>query len=96
MKTTSPVTPDSPIHVPEIDSDVPVAVIPVASVAPLDGDPDGERINSFTLQPRKSRFGGMGSAGDLVDELRGRVTGKPLMYAVGAFSIGFVLSRLFR
>jgi len=42
MQPTTPL--NSPIPVPEIDSDEPVPVIPTASVAPLDGPPDGERI----------------------------------------------------
>ena len=51
MQPTTPL--NSPIPVPEIDSDEPVPVIPTASVAPLDGPPDGERINLFTLAPRE-------------------------------------------
>jgi len=42
------------IPVPHVDSDEPVAVVPTASVAPLDGPPDGERINIYTLAPKRS------------------------------------------
>jgi hypothetical protein len=82
----------SPIEVPDIDTDQPVAVIPVASVAPLDGPPDGERINTFAIAPTTSDL----SPADLRSEARKRVLGKPLTYLAAAFSLGFVLARVLR
>ena len=96
MQTTSRLTPASAIEVPEIDSDEPVVVIPVASVAPLDGRPDGERINTFTLAPKTSDRTRAGLAGDAIGELRERVLGKPLTYLAAAFSLGFALARVLR
>jgi hypothetical protein len=86
-------TPASPIQVPEIDIGEPVAVIPVASVAPLDGPPDGERINTFTLAPKDT---GDESGGNALGELRDRVSRKPLTYLATAFSLGFILARALR
>jgi hypothetical protein len=92
MQTTSPTTPASPIEVPKIDIDEPVAVIPVASVAPLDGPPDGERINTFALAPKND-----GPARpDFGANMRERVLGKPLTYVAAAFSLGFLLARALR
>ena len=93
MPTTSPITPASPIQVPEIDIGEPVAVIPVASVAPLDGPPDGERINTFTLAPRNT---GEESGGNALGELRDGAIRKPLTYLATAFSLGFLLARVLR
>lgn len=93
MPTTSPTTPDSPIQVPEIDIGEPVAVIPVASVAPLDGPPDGERINTFTLAPKNTDED---SSGNALGQLRHRVSGKPLTCLATAFSLGFILARALR
>jgi len=82
----------SPIQVPEIDSDEPVAVIPVASVAPLDGPPDGERINTFALAPKKS-----GSPfARFADGARESVRATPLTSLVVAFSLGCLLARALR
>ena len=96
MQTISRPTPASAIEVPKIDSDEPVAVIPVASVAPLDGRPDGERINTFTLAPKNRDRTRTNFGGDAMGELRERVLGKPLPYLVAAFSLGFVLARALR
>jgi hypothetical protein len=85
-------TPASPIQVPKIDSDEPVAVIPVASVAPLDGQPDGERINTFALAPKT----GDSPLARARLEMRDRVLGKPLAYVAAAFSLGFILARALR
>ena len=79
----------SPIQLPEIDSDEPVAVIPVASVAPLDGPPDGERINTFALAPKKSDS----PFADFADKARDSVRAKPLTSLVLAFSLGYLLAR---
>ena len=87
-------TSESPIQVPEIDIGEPVAVIPVASVAPLDGEPDGERINTFTLAPKNDDQAPADSRG--LGELRGRVAGRPLTYLATAFSLGFILARALR
>jgi len=97
MQTTSPMSSASPIELPKIDSDEPVAVIPVASVAPLDGQPDGERINTFALAPKKRArpFADSGIDG-IGDALRGRVLRKPLTCAAAAFSLGFILARVLR
>jgi hypothetical protein len=82
----------SPIPVPDVDSHEPVAVIPAASVAPLDGPPDGERINVYAVIPKRK-----GSASnDFSAEVRERVLAKPLTCAAIAFSLGFVMSRLMR
>lgn len=88
----TPKTPASPIQVPEIEADEPVAVIPLASVAPLDGQPDGERINTFALEPVDSGALRTGS----VASLRDGVTDKPLTYLVAAFSLGYILARALR
>ena len=93
MPTTSPVSPDSPIQVPEIDIGEPVAVIPVASVAPLDGAPDGERINTFTLAPKNPNEA---AADSRLGELGERVRAKPLAYLATAFSLGWILARVLR
>lgn len=92
MSSTATLT--SPIPVPEVDTDEPVAVIPTASVAPLDGPPDGERINTFRLAPADewAARGGAGALGDL----RGRVLRKPLTGLAVAFSLGWVLARMLR
>jgi hypothetical protein len=80
------------IPLPDVDSDEPVAVIPAASVAPLDGPPDGERINIYAVMPKSK---GSASNGFSV-EVRGRVLAQPLTCAAIAFSIGFVMARLLR
>jgi hypothetical protein len=85
-------TPASPIQVPEIDSDEPVVVIPVASVAPLDGAPDGERINTFALTPRPRRF----ARGDYAADLQQHVLEKPLASLVAAFALGWLIARVLR
>lgn len=92
MQTTSPLTPATSIEVPAIDSDEPVAVIPVASVAPLDGPPDGERINTFALAPAHHAPAGA----DFAVHLRDRVIARPLTHAAAAFLLGFVLARALR
>jgi hypothetical protein len=85
----------SAIPTPVIDTDEPVAVIPAASVAPLDGDADGDRINTFIVA-RKER-GGLGAlAGNTVAEVRSRVTGKPFTYLAAAFSLGYLIARATR
>jgi hypothetical protein len=85
----------SAIPAPQIHSDEPVAVIPAASVAPLDGDIDGERINTFILAPKEPA--GMASfAGSAAGELRSRVTGKPFTYLAAAFSLGYLIARMTR
>ena len=91
MQPTTPIIP-----VPKIDSDVPVAVIPTASVAPLDGPPDGERINTFTLAPKKRDGMLQGSAADALGLVRDRARSQPLACMAAAFSLGFVLARLLR
>jgi hypothetical protein len=83
----------SAIPTPRIDTDEPVAVIPAASVAPLEGD--GDRINTFILAPKQS--GGMGGfAEKSASELRSRVIGKPFTYMAAAFSLGYVVARMMR
>ena len=96
MQPTAPMTPASLIPVPDIDSDVPVAVIPTARVAPLDGPPDGERINTFTLAPKDSDSVLEESAVEAFGDMRERVRSKPLTYVAAAFSLGFVLARVLR
>lgn len=103
MQSSTSTASASPIPVPKIDTDEPVAVIPVASVAPLDGPPDGERINTFALAPQASGSGGSGSSWSLEDiavdafgDMRDRVLSKPFTYVLAAFSLGFVLARVMR
>ena len=83
----------NPIPVPEVDSDVPVAVIPVASVAPLDGPPDGERINVFTVAPKA---GASDLAGRLLEDLRERVLASPFACVAVAFTLGYFMARVRR
>ena len=82
----------SPVPLPDLDIDEPVAVIPTASVAPLDGPPDGERINIFTVRPKNEGRPIHALAGDM----RQRILAKPLTYAAIAFSLGFVIARVLR
>ena len=96
MQATSPEHSASPIQVPQLDSAEPVAVIPVASVAPLDGPPDGERINTFTVAAKGSHPARGDDDVDALGELRDRVLGKPLTYVAAAFSLGFILARVLR
>ena len=91
MQPTSK-SPASPIPVPEIDTDEPVAVIPVASVAPLDGPPDGERINTFAIASRMTAS----PFADLQGEARVRIRANPFTYLIGAFSLGVLLARALR
>jgi hypothetical protein len=86
---TSPAT---PIPVPEVEADEPVAVIPVASVAPLEGAPDGERINTFAIAPVREG----GSWGRWGEDLRERVLGKPLTAVAAAFALGVIFARALR
>lgn len=89
MPTTNPA---SPVPVPEIDSDSAVDVIPAASVAPLDGPPDGERINTFALVPAHNGSGGE----QLLGEARERVLRSPLACLAAAFGFGLVIGRVLR
>lgn len=82
----------SPIPVPEVDSPEPVAVIPAASVAPLDGPPDGERINVYAVVPKSEAW----VSNDWSVQVRARVLAQPLTCAAIAFSLGFVMARLLR
>ncbi len=92
MQPNASMTPASILPVPkvDIDSDVPVAIIPTANVAPLDGPPDGERINTFTLAPLED------TAVNAYGSMRERVLSKPLTYVAAAFSLGFVFARMLR
>ena len=90
MPTNSTSTSASPIPVPEIDSDEPLAAIPLASVAPLDGPPDGERINTFALAPKRAGLSDVGG------QLRERVASKPLSYVAAAFAFGLIVARVLR
>lgn len=92
MQDTSLTSLATPLDVPEIQSDEPVAVIPVASAAPLDGPPDGERINTFALAPKDTRSAFPASRSDW----RERVESKPLTYVASAFALGILLARLLR
>jgi hypothetical protein len=94
MQPNEPTT-ASPIPLPAIETDEPVAVIPVASVAPLDGPPDGERINIFAVAPKKARRGANGSAPTLED-LREGVLRNPLTSAAVAFTLGYFFARIVR
>ena len=94
MQPTTPL--NSPIPVPEIDSDEPVAVIPTASVAPLDGPPGGERINLFTLAPREPSWASRAANGDALGAVRERVLEKPLTCLATAFAFGLLMARVLR
>ncbi|MES2787361.1 MAG: hypothetical protein V4684_17990 [Pseudomonadota bacterium] len=96
MPTTPPINPASAIPVPRIDIDEPVAVIPIASVAPLDGPPDGERINTFALAPRTGESAFEESMINAFGSVRASVLSRPLTYVAAAFSLGFAISRLRR
>jgi hypothetical protein len=96
MPSTSPVSSAAPIPVPTIDSKEPVAVIPAASVAPLDGPPDGERINTFLVAPKKRRWANENFTADALGEMRDRVSAKPFTYLAAAFSLGYVIARAMR
>lgn len=91
MQSNPTVTPASSIPVPDIDIDEPVAVIPMASVAPLDGPPDGERIHTFALAPASEV-----STGRALGAMRERVRNKPFTFLIAAFSFGYVLARAMR
>jgi hypothetical protein len=95
MQSAATIT-TSPIPLPDVDSDAPVALVPTASVAPLDGPPDGERINVFTVEPKSRHRPSNRSSGDAVGELRQRVIGKPLASAAIALSLGFLVARVLR
>jgi hypothetical protein len=96
MQTIAPATPASAIPVPDIDSDESVAVTPLASVAPLDGPPDGERINVFALSTSDGKGARDRNADAALAQLRSRVMGKPLGYAAAALALGYVLARVLR
>jgi hypothetical protein len=85
-------TQPSAIQVPKIDTNEPVAVIPLASVAALEGPPDGQRINTFAVAPKKSDS----PLADLAGKARERVLRKPLTHVAAAFSLGFVVARALR
>ena len=86
MQPSTPLTPATTIPVPEIDSDAPVAVIPMASVAPLEGPPDGDRINTFALVPKNSSGG----------FIRDSVLSEPMKCVLAAFALGFLTARVLR
>lgn len=90
--TTHPT--ESPIPVPQVDSGEPVAVIPTASVAPLEGPPDGERINIYTVAPKRSPRSANEVAGQALDGLRERAVRKPLSTVAIAFTLGYFVARL--
>lgn len=92
MPSTSSATLATPIPLPQIESDEPVAVIPVASAAPLDGQPDGERINTFALAPKANRPG-RAAFGAGVHDL---VASKPLTSVVASFALGLILASVLR
>jgi hypothetical protein len=96
MQTIAPATLASAIPVPDIDSDESVAVTPLASVAPLDGPPDGERINVFALSTSDGKSARERNADAALAQLRSRVMVKPLGYVAAAFALGYVLARVLR
>jgi hypothetical protein len=95
MEKSARKNPASAIPTPAVDVKEPVAVIPAASVAPLDGEPDGERINTFLLAPKERASIGA-FAENTVTEVRSRVTAKPFTYLAGAFSLGYLIARVMR
>ena len=96
MQTTSPKKLESPIPIPAVDSDGPVAVIPTASVAPLEGPPDGERINTFALAAEHSSMARERLAAGALGDLRARVLARPLASLATAFGLGLLMARLLR
>ncbi len=94
MQPTTPMS--TAIPVPRIDIDEPVAVIPIASVAPLDGPPDGERINTFALAPTKGDSAFEESIINAFGSMRASVLSRPFTYVAAAFSLGFLISRMRR
>lgn len=93
---TTPIGQAFPLPITDIDTDEPVAVIPTASVAPLDGPPDGERINLYTLAPQSGTSSLEDSTIHALGAMRDSVLSKPLTYVAAAFALGFVLSRMRR
>lgn len=96
MPTTSTARPAAAIPLPEVDSPEPVVVIPVASVAPLDGAPDGERINTFTLAPKRRRWSLAGLGTDTIDDVRDHARSRPLASVAAAFALGLLVARVLR
>lgn len=96
MQSTATKIPATVIPVPRIDSDEPVAVIPAASVAPLDDTPDGERINTFIVARKNSAPSLRESGTNALGGVRASVLGKPLTYMAGAFSLGYLIARMLR
>lgn len=96
MQSTPTKNPATAIPVPDIDSDEPVAVIPAASVAPLDDAPDGERINTFIVARRNNASSLRDSGASALGAARASVLGKPLTYMAGAFSLGYLIARMLR
>lgn len=85
------------LEVPQVESDERVAVVPVASVAPLDGRPDGERINLFTLAPAIDNAAGESDRVlDAMTHLRENVLDRPLASVCAAFTLGFLIGRVLR
>jgi hypothetical protein len=85
------------LEVPQIDSDEPVAVVPIASVAPLDDRADGERINLFTLAPASEDAAPQSDPVlDAMARLRDKVVARPLAGVCAAFAMGFLIGRVLR
>jgi hypothetical protein len=87
VQKTSSVETASPIPTPALDIDEPVALIPIASVAPLDGPPDGERVAIFAIAEKHDARRA---------DLRSRVVSRPLSHVAAAFALGFVIARVLR
>jgi hypothetical protein len=94
MEPISPISPAIPL--PKVDSEDPVAVIPTASVAPLDGPPDGERINTFTLAARNNDWAVEDATVNALGEMRDHVLSKPLASVGIAFALGWMVARVLR
>ena len=71
-------------------------MIPTASVAPLDGPPDGERINLFTIAPKTSDSALEDAGINAFGALRDSVLSKPLTWVASAFALGYLFSRMRR
>jgi hypothetical protein len=85
------------LELPQIDSNEPVAVVPLASVAPPDGRPDGERTNLFTIAPATDRAAGESDRVlDAMVHLRDRVLERPLTTVCAAFTLGLLIGRVLR
>ena len=87
----TPISTASPLPEPVIESNEPVAVFPIASVAPLDGPPDGERINTFAIAPKTEDTNP--STARVLEQLRASTLRNPLIWLAAAVTLGLLVWR---